>query len=84
MPQWGPKSRRGRPGYKAMPKCPVGAQREVRDLEVARTRRESGVTRAKPARGVWAGESGATWCEGGPQERERERVATLSTAPEAR
>jgi len=84
MPQSGPKSRRGRLSYKAMPKRSAGAQREVRDLGVARTRRESGVTRAEPARGVWVGESGATWCEGGPQEREHGSEAMLSTEPEAR
>ena len=84
MPQWGPKSRRGRLGYKARPKGPVGAQREVRDLGVARTRRESGATRARAARGGWLGESGAIRCEGGPQERERERAVALSTVPEAR
>ncbi len=83
-PQSGPKSRRGRLGYKATPKCLAGAQREVRDLVVARTRRESGVTRAQTARGVWARESGSTRCEGGPQEREREGNAMLSTEPEAR
>jgi hypothetical protein len=84
MPRSGPKSRRGRPGYKATPKCLVGAQREVRDLVVARTRRESGATRVRPARGVWVGESGATGCEGGPQEWERESDVKLSTEPEAR
>jgi hypothetical protein len=84
MPQWGPKSRRGRPGYKARPKGSVGAQREVRDLGVARTRRESGATRGQAARGGWLGESGAIRCEGGSQERERERAVALSTVPEAR
>jgi len=66
------------------PKGQTHAQREVRGLTVARTRRESGATRAEPARDGWAGESGLTRCEGGPQERERERAATLSTAPETR
>src|SRR6266540_1804833 len=68
MPQSGPKSRRGRLSYKATPKCLAGAQREVRDLVVAMTRRESGATCVKPARGVGIGESGCPWCEGGPQE----------------
>jgi hypothetical protein len=84
MPQWGPKSRRGRPSYKAMPKCLVGAQREVRDFVVARTRRESGATRVRTARGVGVGESGCPRCEGGPQEWGRERDVMLSTEPEAR
>ena len=84
MPQSGPKSRRGRLSYKAMPKCSVGAQREVRDLVVARTRRESGATRVVTARGVGCGESGAPRCEGGPQEWERGSDAMLSTEPEAR
>lgn len=66
------------------PKGQTHAQREVRDLGVATTRRESGATRVGAARGVWSGESWTTWCEGGPQARERERAATLSTAPEAR
>ena len=59
MPQSGPKSWRGRLSYKATPKCSVGAQREVRDLVVATTRRESGATRVTTARGVWVGESGS-------------------------
>jgi hypothetical protein len=84
MPQVGPKSRRGRPGYKARPKCRAGAQREVRDLIVARTRRESGATRVEAARGRGPGESGASWCQGGPQEWERGRAVGLSTEPEAR
>lgn len=84
MPQTGPKSRRERPGYKATPKGLVGAQREVRDLVVATTRRESGATRVRTARDVWARESGRTRCEGGPQEWEPERAWTLSTDPEAR
>lgn len=84
MPRSGPKSRRVRPGYKATPKCLVDAQREVRDLAVATTRRESGATRVRTARDAWACESGLTGCEGGPQEREPERVMTLSTDPEAR
>ena len=54
MPQSRPKSRRGRRSYKAMPKCSVDAQREVRGLVVARTRRESGATRVQTARGVGA------------------------------
>jgi hypothetical protein len=57
MPQLGPKSRRGRPGYKATLKCSAGAQREVRDLVVATTRRESGATSVMTARGVGRGES---------------------------
>jgi hypothetical protein len=84
MPPSRPKSRRERRSYKATPKCSVDAQREVRGLVVARTRRESGATRAYTARGVGAGESRRTRCEGGPQERERERAAMLSTEPEAR
>src|SRR3989449_7849333 len=84
MPRLGPKSQRGRPSYKARPKCSVGAQREVRDLVVATTCRESGATRVKPAWGMWSSESGAAWREGGPQEGEQGRVATLSTASEAR
>ncbi len=84
MPRSGPKSRRGRPGYKARPKCLVDAQREVRDLVVAMTRRESGATRVRTAWDAWARESGLTGCEGGPQEWEPERAATLSTDPEAR
>lgn len=84
MPLSGPKSRRARLGYKARPKCPVDAQREVRDLVVARTRRESDATRVRAARGVWASESWCTRCEGGPQEREHEGAVALSTEPEAR
>jgi hypothetical protein len=84
MPQSGPKSRRGRLSYKAMPKCSVGAQREVRGLVVARTRRESGATGVTPAPDVRACESGRAWCEGGPQGWERESVAMLSTESEAR
>ena len=84
MPRLGPKSQRGRPSYKARPKCSVGAQREVRGLVVATTCRESGATRVKPAWGMWSSESGAAWREGGPQEGEQGRVATLSTASEAR
>jgi hypothetical protein len=84
MPQLGPKSRRGRLSYKATPKCSVGAQREVRDLVVATTRRESGATRVTTARGVWVGESGSAWREGGPQEWEHGSDAMLSTEPEAR
>jgi hypothetical protein len=84
MPQWGPKSQRGRPGYKATPKGRADAQREVRGLMVATTRRESGVTRVQTARGRWACESGPSWCEGGPQVRERGGNARLSTEPEAR
>ena len=84
MPQVGPKSRRGRSGYKAMPKCSVDAQREVRGLIVAATRRESGATGVKPALDVRARERGRAWCEGGPQEWERESDALLSTALEAR
>ena len=57
MPRCGPKSRRGRSSYKAMPKGSIDAQREVRDLIVATTRRESGVTDAKTAPGVRACES---------------------------
>lgn len=84
MPRSGPKSRRGRLSYKATPKCSAGAQREVRDLVVAMTRRESGATGVKPALDVRAGESGRAWCEGGPQEWEPESDAMLSTEPEAR
>lgn len=84
MPRSGPKSRRGRLSYKATPKCSVGAQREVRDLVVATTCRESGTTRVVTARGVECGESGALRCEGGPQEWERGSDAMLSTEPEAR
>jgi hypothetical protein len=84
MPQLGPKSRRGRSSYKAMPKCSVDAQREVRDLVVATTRCESGATDVKTAPDVRARESGRAWCEGGPQARERESDAMLSTEPEAR
>jgi hypothetical protein len=84
MPQSGPKSQRGRLSYKAMPKCSVDAQREVRDLVVATTCRESGVTRVRSARGVGVGESGYPRCEGGPQEWERGSEAMLSTEPEAR
>jgi hypothetical protein len=84
MPPSGPKSRRGRPSYKAMPKGSVGAQREVRDLVVAMTRRESGAIRAKAARGVDVSESRRPRCKGGPQEWERGSDAMLSTEPEAR
>jgi hypothetical protein len=84
MPRSGPKSRRGRLSYKALPKCSAGAQREVRDFVVATTRRESGATRAMAAGGVDVGESGRTRCEGGPQEWERGSDAILSTEPEAR
>jgi hypothetical protein len=84
MPRSGPKSRRGRLSYKATPKCSVGAQREVRDLVVAVTRRESDTTRVIAARGVGVGESGCPRCEGGPQEWERGSVVMLSTEPEAR
>jgi hypothetical protein len=84
MLQLGPKRRRERPGYKARPKCPVGAQREVRDRGVATTRRESGATRAKAAWGQGVGESRLPWCEGGPQEWEPGSVGVLSTEPEAR
>jgi len=84
MPPLGPKSRRGRLSYKATPKCSAGAQREVRDFVVARTRRESGATRAMTARDVRAGESRSAWGEGGPQERERGSDAMLRTEPEAR
>jgi len=66
------------------PKCLVDAQREVRGLIRARTRRESGATRAQTARGGWARESGPTRCKGGPQEWEREGHVMLSTEPEAR
>jgi hypothetical protein len=84
MPRSGPKSWRGRPSYKAMPKCSVGAQREVRDPVVATTCRESGATRVMAARGVGVGESGCPQCEGGPQEWGRESDVMLSTEPEAR
>ena len=84
MPPFGPKSRSGRLSYKAMPKRSVGAQREVRDLVVATTRRESGVTCARGTQGVRTSESRFAWCEGGPQERERGSAAMLSTEPEAR
>ena len=84
MPQLGPKSRRERSSYKATPKCSVDAQREVRDLVVAVTRRESGATGVKTARDVRARESGRAWCEGGPQEWERESDVMLSTESGAR
>ena len=84
MPRSGPKSRRGRLGYKARPKCLVEAQREVRDSVVATMRRESDATRVRAARDTWACESRLMGCEGGPQEREPERARTLSTEPEAR
>jgi len=84
MPRFGPKSRRGRLSYKATPKCLAGAQREVRDLVVAMTRRESGATDVRPAPDVRARESGRAWCEGGPQEWEHESDAMLSTESEAR
>jgi hypothetical protein len=84
MPRSGPKSRRGRLSYKATPKCSAGAQREVRGLVVATTRRESGATRVTTARGVRTSESWSTGCEGGPQERERGSDAMLSTEPGAR
>ena len=84
MPQLGPKSRRGRSSYKATPKCLIGAQREVRDLVVATTCRESGTTRVMAAREGRLGESVAAGCEGGPQEWEPGSDAMLSTEPEAR
>ena len=84
MPRLGPKSQRGRPSYKARPKCSVGAQREVRGLVVATTCRESGATGVTTALGVRAGESGRARCEGGPPGREPESDAMLSTEPEAR
>jgi hypothetical protein len=84
MPRLGPKSRRGRLSYKATPKCSAGAQREVRDLVVATMRRESGATGVRITPGVRACESGRAGCEGGPQEREHESDAMLSTAMEAR
>ena len=84
MLRLGPKSRRGRLDYKATPKCPGDAQREVRGLVVATTCRESGTTRVMAARGVGVGESGWPRCEGGPQEWERGSDARLSTEPEAR
>jgi hypothetical protein len=84
MPRSGPKSRRERSSYKARPKGSVDAQRGVRDLVVATTRRESGATRVRTAWDAWACESRLTGCEGGPQEREPERAMTLSTDPEAR
>lgn len=84
MPQSGSKSRRGRLSYKATPKCSVGAQREVRDLVVAMTCRESGGTRVMAARDVGIGESRCPRCEGGPQEWERGSDVRLSTEPEAR
>jgi len=65
-------------------KCSTDAQREVRGLIRARTRCESGATRAMAARGMWLGESRPTWCKGGPQEWEPERAAVLSPDPEAR
>ena len=84
MPRSGPKSRRGRLSYKATPKCSASAQREVRGLVVATTRRESGATRVRTARDVRTSESWSTGCEGGPQERERGSDAMLSTEPGAR
>jgi hypothetical protein len=84
MPRLGPKSRRGRLSYKALPKCSASAQREVRGLVVATTCRESGATRVLAARGVGVGESGCPRCEGGPQEWEHGSDAMLSTEPEAR
>ena len=84
MPRLGPKSRRGRLSYKATPKGLADAQREVRGLVVATTRRESGATGVKTALGMRARESGRAWCEGGPQEWERESDVMLSTASEAR
>ena len=84
MPRSGPKSRRGRSSYKATPKCSVDAHREVRGLVVAATRRESGATGVKTAPDMRACESRRAWCEGGPQEWERESDAMLSTALETR
>jgi hypothetical protein len=84
MPRWGPKSQRGRSSYKATPKCSVDAQREVRDLVVAATRRESGATGVKTALGMRARESRRAWWEGGPPEWERESDVMLSTESEAR
>jgi hypothetical protein len=71
-PGWGPKNRRGRRGYKAMPKCSADAQREVRSPVRARTRRESGATCAMAAWGARRGESHSSWCKGDSQEGERE------------
>jgi hypothetical protein len=84
MPQWGPKSRRERSGYKAPPKGLADAQREVRGLVVATTRRESGATCVRTARDGWACESGLIGCEGGPQAWEPQRATSLSTDLEAR
>jgi hypothetical protein len=84
MPQWGPKSRRERSGYKATPKGLADAQREVRGLVVATTRRESGATCVRTARDGWACESGLIGCEGGPQAWEPQRATSLSTDLEAR
>jgi len=66
------------------PKCGAEAQREVRDSVVATTRRESGATCVRGARGRARSERVACGCEGGPQEWERERTARLSTVLEAR
>jgi hypothetical protein len=66
------------------PKCPVEAQREVRDRIVVTTRRESGATRAQRVRDCAEHESAPCRCEGGPQEWERGGVGPLSTALEAR
>ncbi len=67
-----------------VPKCPVEAQREVRDRVVATTRRESGATRVQRARGCTEHESATCRCEGGPQEWERGGVGLVNTALEAR
>ncbi len=67
-----------------VPKCPVEAQREVRDRVVAMTRRESGVTRVQRARDCAEHESAPSRCEGGPQEWERGGVGPVSTALAAR
>jgi hypothetical protein len=66
------------------PKCPVEAQREVRDRIVAMTCRESGATRAQRAWDCAEHESAPGRCEGGPQEWERGGVGPMSTVLEAR
>jgi len=64
MPRLGPKSRRGRASYKAMPKCSVAAQREVRDLIVATTRCESSATGVNQRRTRARAKAGAHGAKG--------------------
>jgi hypothetical protein len=66
------------------PKWSAEAQREVRDLVVAMTCRESGAIRAQAARNGGADERTPRGCEGGPQKREREAMGVLSTRRETR